>query len=165
MSDLKKMTVVVKNFDIQARGDLDVLFNRVRLEDEQGKTFYIKNVAMLNYLDRHGAMLKDTPRTWFYKNLSKKAVVVVAIEKPGGKIEYDLDDLRLLSYSSIIKGLLISLAMIPGGIIAATATFGLGLLLIPVGFWYGYCAIFKVPAMLRRKTLIGDLAAHGIVVR
>ena len=34
MSDLKKIKVVVKNYDVQGSGDLDALYSRVRLEDE-----------------------------------------------------------------------------------------------------------------------------------
>ncbi len=165
MSDLKKMTVVVKNCNRQATGDLDALYNRVRLEDEDGKTFYLKEVVMLKYLERHGAMVEGTPRTWYYKSLSNKSIVLIAFEKPGGKVEFDLDDMRLVVKSTVLKGIVYGLGSIPGGIIAATATFGIGLVLIPMRLWYGYRNVFKIPSMLRRKTLVSDLAAHGVVVR
>ena len=42
MSDLKKIKVIVKNYNVQAEGDLDALYSRVRLEDEKGQTFYFK---------------------------------------------------------------------------------------------------------------------------
>ncbi|MDC7815651.1 hypothetical protein [Pseudomonas sp. BLCC-B112] len=165
MSELKKMTVIVKNCNRQASADLDALYNRVRLEDEGGKTFYLKEVVMLRYLERHGAIVENKPRTWYYKNLSKKSIVLIAIEKPDGKVEYDLDDMRLVAKSSILKGIVFGLGSIPGGIVVATATYGIGLLLIPMGIWYGYRNVFKIPTMLRRKTLVSDLAAHGVVVR
>lgn len=165
MSELKKMTVVVKNYDRRASGDLDALYNRVRLEDEHGNTFYLKEVVMLKYLERHGAVVQDTPRTWYYKHMSKKSIFLVAIEKPSGKIEFDLDDMRLVARSSVLKGIVLAVLSIPGGLIAATATFGLGLIIIPMGLWYGYKNIFKIPAMLSRKTLLNDLAAQGVVVK
>ncbi len=46
MSDLTKMTVVVKNYkDYEGEG-LDRLYKRVRLEDQEGNTFYFKNVVV-----------------------------------------------------------------------------------------------------------------------
>lgn len=165
MSDLKKMTVVVKNFSLRASGDVDALYSRVRLEDEEGKTFYFKEVVVPKYLSDKGALRTDTPRTWYFKHLGKKSIIVVAFENMHGKVEYDLGDMRLIVRSTVIKGILYSIGSIPGGLIAATATFGLGLVLIPWGIWYGYQNIFKVPAMLSRKRLLADFSHHGIHVK
>lgn len=71
MSDLKKMTVVVKNFNLRASGDIDALYSRVRLEDEEGKTFYFKEIVVPRYLSDKGALRTDTPRIWYFKNLGK----------------------------------------------------------------------------------------------
>lgn len=165
MSDLKKLTVTVKNYSLQASGDIDALYSMVRCEDAEGNTFHFKNVVMLDYLKKHGAMVTDKPCTWYFKHLSKKEIVLVAFEKSDGKVEYDLDHMRLVARSTLIKGIIFALGAIPAGIIVATATYGVGLLVIPAGFYYGYRHAFKVPAMLSRKTLVNDLAAHGIVVR
>lgn len=165
MSDLKKMTLTIKNFDLRASGDLDALYSRVRCEDDQGITFHFKEVVMLDYLKRHGAMVTDTPRTWFYKHVGKKSIILVAFEKSDGKVEYDLDHMRLVARSTILKGVVFGVAAIPAGVIMATATYGLGLLFIPFGFYYSYRNIFKFPKMLRRKTLVNDLVLHGVVVR
>ncbi|MFA0999364.1 MULTISPECIES: hypothetical protein [Pseudomonas syringae group] len=165
MSDLKKMTVVVKNFNLRASGDIDALYSRVRLEDEDGSTFYFKEVVVPKYLSDKGALRTDTPRTWYFKHLGKKSIIVVAFENKHGKVEYDLADMRLIVRSTVIKGLMYSIGSIPGGFIAATATFGIGLVLIPWGMWYGYQNIFRVPAMLGRKRLLEDFSMHGIVVK
>jgi len=58
-----------------------------------------------------------------------------------------------------------TLAAVPMGVIAGTATFGLGLVLIPMGLWYGYKNVFKLPTMLGRETLLNDFAKAGVVVR
>lgn len=120
---------------------------------------------MVDYLKRHGALVLDSPRTWYYKHLGKKSIVLIAVEKSNGKVEYDLDNLRQVSKSSILKGILMAVAAVPSGIIIATATYGLGLLFIPFALYYAYRGVFKIPAMLRRKTLVDDLAAYGVVVR
>jgi hypothetical protein len=165
MSEIKKMTFTVKNYHLQASGDLDALYKDVRCEDGCGNTFYFKEVVMLNYLKRHGAIVTDAPRTWYYKHLAKKAIVLIAFEKPGGKVEYDLDHMQVVAKSSFLKGVIFAIAAIPAGFIAATATYGLGALIIPVGLFYAYRSMFKIPGMLRRKTLVSELAEHGIVVR
>lgn len=165
MSDLKKMTLTVKNYNLKASGDLDALFDQVRCEDSEGNTFHFKEVVMLSYLKRHGAMVTDTPRIWYYKHLNKKSIVLVAFEKNDGKVEYDLDHMRLVAKSSVLKGIVFGLAAIPAGLIIATATYGLGLLFIPVGFFYSYRSLFKIPKLLRRQTLVNELAIYGIVVR
>lgn len=165
MSDLKKMVLTVKNYDLKASGELDALYSQVRCEDVKGNTFHFKEVVMLAYLRKHGAIVTDSPTTWYYKHLAKNSIVLVAFEKQNGKVEYDLDHMKLVAKSSVLKGIVFTFAAIPAGLIAATATYGLGLLIIPVGLFYGYRSLFKTPGMLRRKTLIGDLASHGIVVR
>lgn len=165
MSELKKMKVVIKNYDAQALGDLDAFYGRVRLEDEHGKTFYFKEVVMLKYLKGHGAMVTDTPRIWYYKHVSKKSIIVVAVERGDGKVECDLDDLRLIARSTVLKGILVSIAAIPMGVIAATATFGVGLVIIPMCFWYGYRNVFKLPKMLSRKTLVNEFSTFGVSVQ
>lgn len=165
MADLEKITVVIKNYDVKALSDLDTLYSRVRLEDAEGKTFYFKQVVVPKYLKQHGAMATETPRTWYFKRTSKKTIVVLAFENNSGKVEYDLDDVRLIARSTVLKGIVFSIASIPAAVIAATATFGLGLVILPMGLWYGYRNIFKLPAMLSRKTLLSDFAQHGIVVR
>ncbi|WP_457792980.1 hypothetical protein [Pseudomonas syringae] len=165
MSDLKKMTVVVKNFNLGASGNIDALYNRVRLEDEEGSTFYFKEVVVPKYLSDKGALRTDTPRTWYFKHLGKKSIIIIAFENKHGKIEYDLGDMQLIVRSTVIKGILYSLGSIPGGFIAATATFGIGLALIPWGMWFGYQNIVKVPAMLSQKRLLEDFSKYGIVVK
>lgn len=165
MADLEKITVTIKNYDVQALGDLDALYSRVRLEDAQGNTFYFKEVVVPKYLKNHGAMVTDIPRTWYFKRVSRKGVVLIAFENKSGKIEYDLDDLRLIARSTVAKGVLFSLGSIPAAVIAATATYGVGLIILPMGLWYGYRNIFKLPAMLSRKRLLADFAQHGIEVR
>lgn len=165
MSDLKKITLTVKNYNLKASGDLDALYSEVRCEDSLGKTFHFKEVVMLGYLKRHGAIATDIPVIWYYKHLAKKSIVLIAFEKASGKVEFDLDNMQQVAKSSIMKGVMLALAAIPAGLIIATATFGLGLLFIPVGFFYAYRNIFKIPGMLRRSTLVNDLANHGVVVR
>lgn len=165
MADLEKITVTIKNYDVQERGDLDALYSRVRLEDEQGNTFYFKKVIVPKYLKTHGAMATEVPRTWYFKRTSKKSIVVLAFENRDGKVEFDLDDIRLIARATVLKGVVFSIGSIPAAIIAATATFGLGLIILPMGIWYGYRNIFKLPGMLSRKRLLSDFAQHGIVVR
>lgn len=165
MADLEKITVTIKNYDVQERGDLDAIYSRVRLEDEQGNTFYFKNVVVPKYLKTHGAMATEVPRTWYFKRTSKKSIVVLAFENGDGKVEFDLDDIRLIARATVLKGIVFSIGSIPAAIIAATATFGLGLIILPMGIWYGYRNIFKLPSMLSRKRLLSDFAQHGIVVR
>lgn len=165
MSDLKKMTLTVKNYHVKASGDLDTLYSQVRCEDKEGNTFYFKEVVMLDYLKRHGAIATDSKKTWYYKHLSKKAIVLVAFEKADGRVEYDLDHMKITARSSVMKGIVLFVAAVPAGIIIATATYGVGLLFIPAFLFYGYRCLFKIPGMLRRKTLLNDLAGYGITVR
>lgn len=165
MADLEKITMTIKNFDVKALSDLDALYTRVRMEDAQGNTFYFKEVVVPKYLKNHGAMTTDVPRTWYFKKISRKSIVVLAFEGRGGKVEYDLEDIRMIARSTVLKGIVFSIASIPAAIVVATATFGLGLIIIPFGFWYGYRNMFKLPGMLSRKRVLNDFAQHGIVVR
>ncbi|NQD78273.1 hypothetical protein LOY42_13750 [Pseudomonas sp. B21-023] len=165
MSNLRKMIATIKNYDVVGRGDLDGAYTRVRLEDEQGKTFYIKQLAVPEYLRRHGALVTDSPRTWYVKQLTKKLTVVVACESSKGKVEYDLDDLSRMARAAVIKGILATVAAVPAGIIIATATFGIGLVFIPMALYYAYVNIFKLGAKLSRKRLLSDFEQHGITVR
>lgn len=165
MSHLKRMSLTVKNYSLKASGDLDALYSQVRCEDGEGKTFRFNEVVMLAYLKRHGAIVTDVPVTWYYKHLNRKSIVLVAFEKANGKVVYDLDDMQQVAKSSVVKGVVFALAAIPAGFIIGTATYGLGLLFIPAGFFYAYRSLFKIPGMLRRKTLVSDLAIHGVVVQ
>lgn len=165
MSKLEKMTLTIKNYDAQGGGDLDALYRRVRAEDEHGNTVSFKEVVMTNYLKRHGAIAIDVPRAWYYKHASKKSIIVVGFEKNNGRVECDLDDLRIIARSTMLKGILISVAALPAGIIAATATFGVGLIVTPMCLWYGYRNVFKLPKMLSKKTLLEDFAKLGVSLR
>ena len=165
MSELKKIELTVKNYNVKNSADIDTLYDQVRCEDSEGKTFHFKEVCMLDYLKRHGAIVTDKPRTWYYKHLNKKSIVLVAFKKADGKVEYDLDHLRLIARSSILKGIVFAVAAIPAGVIIGTATFGIGLLFTPFCLFCAYRILFKIPIMLRRDTLINELATHGVIVR
>ncbi|VVM76893.1 hypothetical protein PS631_02116 [Pseudomonas fluorescens] len=164
MSKLKKVTVVVKNFEFHSSQSCANLYKKVRLEDEGGKVFYYKDLIVPKYLESKGAFVRDTPKVWFIKNIHKSAVVLVAFETKAGKVEYDLDEVRELSRSGLWAGVLCGIAAIPVGIIVAIATYGLGLLLIPLRFYQAYKQIFKIPAILSRKQLLQDFSQHGISV-
>ncbi|WP_443218402.1 hypothetical protein [Pseudomonas sp. NEEL19] len=120
---------------------------------------------MVDYLKRHGALVTDSPRTWYYKHFSKKSIVLVAIEKENGKVEHDLDNMQRIVKSTVLKGVLMALVAVPAGAVIGVATFGLGLLFIPLALYYAYRCVFTIPGMLRRKTLVADLATHGVAVR
>lgn len=164
MSELKKVTVTVKNYELHSSQDCARLYKKVRLLDESGKIFYHKNLIVPKYLERKGAFAQDVPRTWFVKNIHKSAVVLVAFETKNGTVEYDLDEVRELSRSGFWAGVLIGVASIPAGIVIATATFGAGLLLIPFGLYQAYKQIFRIPAILSRKRLLEDFSQLGINV-
>ncbi|SIS01673.1 hypothetical protein [Pseudomonas sp. A214] len=165
MSDLKKIELTVKNYNVKNSADIDTLYSQVRCQDSEGKTIYFKEVCMLDYLKRHGAIVADEPLTWYYKHLNKKSIVLVAFQKADGKVEYYLDHLRHVAKSSILKGIVFAVAAIPAGLIIATATFGIGLLFTPVCLFYAYRSLFKIPRMLRRSTLVSELAAYGVIVQ
>ncbi|WP_411562879.1 hypothetical protein [Pseudomonas shirazensis] len=164
MSELKKVTATVKNYEFHSSQDCARLYKKVRLLDESGKIFYYKNLIIPKYLESRGAFASDVPRTWYVKNIHKSAVVLVAFETKNGAVEYDLDEVRQLSRSGFWAGVLIGVASIPAGIVIATATFGAGLLLIPFGLYQAYKQIFKIPAILSRKCLLQDFSQLGINV-
>ena len=74
-------------------------------------------------------------------------------------------NMRQVAKSSILKGILMALVAVPAGVVIGVATYGIGLLFIPAAFYYAYRGVFKIPGMLRRKTLVDELAGHGIIVR
>lgn len=164
MSDLKKVTVIVKNFEFHSSQNCARLYKKVRMLDESGKVFYYKDLIVPKYLEGKGALASDVPRTWFVKNIRKSAVVLVAFETKAGVVEYDLDEVRELSRSGFWAGIVFGLAAVPAGVIVATATFGVGLVLIPLGFYQAYKQVFKIPAILSRKRLLQDFTQHGISV-
>lgn len=164
MSELKKITVTVKNFEFHSSQECARLYKKVRLLDESGKILYYKNLIIPKYLERHGAFAADVPRTWFVKSIHKSAVVLVAFETLNGTIEYDLDEIRQLSRSGFWAGVMIGVASIPAGIVISFATFGAGLLLIPFGLYQAYKQVFRIPAILSRKRLIQDFSGLGITV-
>lgn len=164
MSELRKVTVTVKNYEFHSSQDCARLYKKVRLLDESGKIFYYKNLIVPKYLDSRGAFAQDVPRTWFVKSIHKSAVVLVAFETKNGTVEYDLDEVRELSRSGIWAGILIGVASIPAGIVISFATFGAGLLLIPFGLYLAYKQVFRIPAILSRKQLLQDFSQLGITV-
>jgi hypothetical protein len=164
MSDLKKITVTIKNYDSHASQAAATLYKKVRLLDQAGRIFYYKDLIVPRYLERKGAMTQDVPRTWFIKHIGKSAVVVVAFETKDGTVEYDLDEVRDLARSGFVAGIMYGVLAIPSGFIAGIATFGIGLAIIPMGLYFAYRNIFKIPASLSRKQLLQDLSLHGVQV-
>lgn len=164
MSDLKKISVTIKNYEAHASQAAATLYKKVRLLDESGRIFYYKNLIVPKYLERKGAMAQDVPRTWFIKHIGKSAVVVVAFETKGGTVEYDLDEVRDLARSGFVAGIMYGVLAIPAGFIAGIATFGIGLAIIPMGLYFAYRNIFKIPASLSRKRLLQELSLHGVQV-
>lgn len=164
MSELKKITAVVKNYENHASQQAGTLYKKVRLQDESGKTFYYKDLIMPSYLERQGALVRDVPRTWYLKHVSKSAVVVVAYEKKDGTVEYDLDEVRSLARSGLLMGIVYGVLSIPCGIVFGMGTYGVGLLLIPAGLHFAYKQIFKIPKSLSRKQILEDFSHHGIAV-
>lgn len=164
MSELKKITAIVKNYEFHDSQESGKLYKKVRLEDESGKIFYYKDLIMPRYLERKGALTTDVPRTWFLKHVGKSAVVVVAFEKKDGTIEYDLDEVRTLARSGLLMGIIYGALSIPCGIVAGIGTYGIGLIFIPMGLHFAYKHIFKIPASLSRKRLLEDFSHHGIAV-
>lgn len=164
MSELRKVTVTVKNYEFHSSQDCARLYKQVRLLDDSGKIFYYKNLIIPKYLEGKGAFASDLPRTWYVKNIHKSAVVLVAFETKNGTVEYDLDEVRQLSRSGFWAGILIGVASIPAGIVISFATFGAGLLLIPFGLYQAYKQVFRIPAILSRKRLLEDFSQLGIRV-
>ncbi len=164
MSELKKVTVTVKNFESSSADEYARLYKKVRMLDEDGKIIYYKNLIIPKYLERHGAFARDIPRTWFVKSVHRSAVVVVAFETQNGTVEYDFDEIRNLSRRGFWSGVLIGVAAIPAGVIVAIATYGLGLALIPFMLYQAYSQTLRIPARLSRKQLLQDFSQHGINV-
>jgi hypothetical protein len=164
MSDLKKITVTIKNYDFHASQTAAKLYKKVRLLDDAGRIFYYKDLIVPRYLERKGAMTRDVPRTWFIKHIGKSAVVLVAFETKGGTVEYDLDEVRDLARSGFVAGIMYGVLAIPAGFIAGIGTFGVGLAIIPMGLYFAYRNIFKIPASLSRKQLLQDFSQYGVAM-
>ncbi len=90
MPDLKKMTLTVKNYNLKASGELDALYTDVRCEDSEGNTFHFKEVVMLDYLKRHGAIATDSPKVWYYKHLAKNQSFLWPSRKIMGRLSMTL---------------------------------------------------------------------------
>lgn len=164
MSELKKVTVTVKNHESSSADEHARLYKKVRMLDGAGKNIYFKNLIVPKYLERRGAFAQDVPRTWFVKNIHRSAVVLVAFETQSGSVEYDLDEIRNFSRGGFWSGVLLGIAAIPAGVIVATATYGLGLVLIPLMLYQAYSQVFRIPARLSRMKLLQDFSHHGINV-
>ncbi|MCF5141180.1 hypothetical protein GIW41_02910 [Pseudomonas sp. PA-6-1D] len=162
MSELKKVTVTVKNFESSSADDYARLYKKVRLLDLSGKNIYFKNLIIPKYLERRGAFAQDVSRTWYVKNVHGSAVVLVAFEAQNGTVEYDLDEVRNLSRRGFWWGVLIGIAAIPAGCIVAIATYGLGLALIPFFLYQAYMQVIRIPSRLSHKQLLQDFSQHGI---
>ena len=63
-----------------------------------------------------------------------------------------------------VQGLIFAVAAVPASVIIAIATYGLGLLLMPVLFFLAYRFFFKIPAILSHKTLQRDFQEFGIKI-
>lgn len=164
MSELKKVTVTVKNFESSSADDYARLYKKVRLLDLSGKNIYFKNLIVPKYLERRGAFAQDVSRTWYVKSIHRSAVILVAFETQSGTVEYDLDEVRNLSRRGFWSGVLLGIAAIPAGCIVAIATYGLGLALIPLFLYQAYTQVFRIPSRLSRKQLLQDFSQHGFIV-
>lgn len=136
----------------------------LRLEDESGKTYYIKRLVVPDYLARKGAFSNDVPRTWYVKNFDKHTVVIVGFEDGSGKFYYDLDEIKTLSKGARVQGVIYAVAAVPAPIIVAVATYGLGLLLMPLFVYQAYKFLFKIPSILSQATLKSDFQGFGISI-
>lgn len=136
----------------------------LRLEDESGKTYYIKRLVVPDYLARKGAFSNDVPRTWYVKNIDKHTVVIVGFEDGSGKFYYDLDEIKTLSKGARVQGVIYAVAAVPAPIIVAVATYGLGLLLMPLFVCQAYKFLFKIPSILSQATLKSDFQGFGISI-
>lgn len=45
MSELKKIELTVKNYNVKSSADIDTLYDQVRCEDSEGKPFILKKFA------------------------------------------------------------------------------------------------------------------------
>lgn len=164
MSELKKVVVTIKNFETGDYTPEASAYNRVRAIDESGKTVYFKALVVPSYLISKGAMNKDVPRTWYVKNTARNVTVVVGYETPAGKFEYDPDEVKIISRSSIALGIKFAIFALPVSIILGIASYGIGLLSLPFILYYAYRHIFAVPSMLGQKRLSEDFSKFGLTI-
>ncbi len=164
MSQMRKIVVTVRNHKDSETGNSSTFYKRVRAEDESDNTIYFKGLLVPNYIDRKGAYNKDVPRTWFVKSTSKKITVVVGFENSRGEFFFDGDEIKEVVRGARVQGLIFAVAAVPASVIVAIATYGLGLLLMPVFFYYAYRFFFKIPAILSHKTLQRDFQEFGIKI-
>jgi len=164
MSQMRKIVVTVRNHKDSDTGNSSTLYQRVRAEDESGNTIYFKALLIPDYIRKKGAYDKDVPRTWFVKETSKKITVVVGFENSRGEFFFDADEVKEVTRGARVQGLIFAVAAVPASVIIAIATYGLGLLLMPVLFFLAYRFFFKIPAILSHKTLQRDFQEFGIKI-
>ena len=164
MSQMRKIVVTVRNHKDSETGNSSTFYKRVRAEDESGNTIYFKGLLVPNYIGRKGAYNKDVPRTWFVKSTSKKITVVVGFENSKGEFFFDADEIKEVTRGARVQGLIYAVAAVPASVIVAIATYGLGLLLLPVFLFYAYRFFFRIPAILSHKTLQRDFEEFGIKI-
>ncbi|OLS58803.1 hypothetical protein [Pseudomonas putida] len=164
MSQMRKVVAIVRNYQERISGESAARYTRVRLEDESGKTYYIKRLVVPDYLARKGAFSNDVSRTWYVKSVDKHTVVIVGYEDSFGKFFYDLDEVKTLSKGAKVQGFIYAIAAVPAPIIVAVATYGLGLLLMPLFVYQAYKFLFKVPSILSQATLKKDFQNFGISI-
>ena len=165
VSELKKIVVVIKNSVYNVGDATATSYDRVRVEDDQGQTRYFKNLIVPAYVKKNGAFTEGVPRTWYIKEIRKGVSVIIAYESPNGSLEYDFDQIKVIARSSFVIGLKFAVLAVPAGIIIGVATYGFGLLVIPFFVYSAYRHLFKVPAMLSQKRLIGDFSRLGVAVQ
>lgn len=164
MSQMRKVVAIVRNYQDRTSANSASLYSRVRLEDESGKTYYIKGLVVPDYLNSKGAFKHDTPRTWYVKNTAKHTVVVVGFEDSLGRFFYDTDEVKTISKGARMQGLIFAVAAIPAPVIVAVATYGVGLLLMPFFIYQAYRFLFKIPSILSHATLKKDFQGFGISI-
>ena len=162
MLKLKKETVIVKDSIYDTVEDAGSIYRRVRVQNEGGKTAFFKELIVPRYVGKSGAMKEGVPRTWYIKNITKKKSVVIAHQKTNGEVDFDLDEVKVISRSFVLVGVYVGVAALPASIIIATATFGFGLLLFPVFLYMAYRNIFKIAPALSRATLEKELRGFGV---
>lgn len=164
MSQMRKVVAIVRNYQERISAESAARYTRVRLEDEYGKTYYIKRLVVPAYLARKGGFSNDVPQTWYIKNIDKNTIVIVGYEDSSGKFYYDLDEVKTLSKGAKVQGLIYAIAAVPAPIIVAVATYGLGLLLMPLFVYQAYKFLFKIPSILSQATLKKDFHHFGISI-
>ena len=164
MSQMRKVVAIVRNYQERISAESVARYTRVRLEDESGKTYYIKRLVVPGYLARKGAFSSDVPLTWYVKNVDKHTVVIVGFEGSSGKFFYDLDEVKTLSKGARVQGVIYAIAAVPAPIIVAVATYGLGLLLMPLFVYQAYKYLIKIPSLLSQATLKRDFQGFGISI-